>query len=180
MVEEYESIKNKLKKLLALAERGCAGEADNARRLFERLCKEYGISPDELLDENKVKYYIFDIGRDAVYKDLFTQCYCKVTGKDRISFRNVSRSKIAVEMTALVYAEIVSLFEWHKVNFNKDLEDMKENILLAYCRKHHLYSDNVCADNDRELTAEERRRLLKILFMQESLNDNQYRKLLEG
>lgn len=56
---------------------------------------------------------------------------------------------------------------------------MKQNILLAYCRKHHLYSDEVKHDNDRELTADERKRLLKILFMQESLNDNQYHKLLE-
>lgn len=34
--------------------------------------------------------------------------------------------------------------------------------------------------NDRELTADERKRLLKILFMQESLNDNQYHKLLDN
>lgn len=31
MDEQYESIKNKLKKLLALAERGVQGEAENAR-----------------------------------------------------------------------------------------------------------------------------------------------------
>lgn len=31
----------------------------------------------------------------------------------------------------------------------------------------------------RELTAEEKERLLKIMYMQESLNDNQYHKLLE-
>ena len=179
MDEQYESIKNKLKKLLALAERGIQGEAENARRLLEKLCKEYGVSIEELLDENQVKYYRFDIGRNAVYKDLFTQCYCKVAQKGSLSYRQISRSQIEVEMTALQYAEIVSLFEWHKDNFNKDLEDIKQNILLAYCRKHHLYSDEVKPDNDRELTADECKRLLKILFMQESLNDNQYHKLLE-
>lgn len=42
-----------------------------------------------------------------------------------IEFYKESRSKISVEMTALQYAELVSLFEWHKANFNKDLEDMK-------------------------------------------------------
>lgn len=46
-MSEYESIKNKLKKLLALAERGMQGEAENARRLLEKLCKEYGVSMDE-------------------------------------------------------------------------------------------------------------------------------------
>ena len=176
-MSEYESIKNKLKKLLALAERGVQGEAENARRLLEKLCKEYGVSIEELLDENQVKIYRFDIGRNAIYKDLFTQCFCKVAQKVSLGYRQVSRSQIAVEMTVLQYAELASLFEWHKANFNKDLEDMKKNILLAYCRKHHLYS-NVKLDNDRELTADERERLIKIMFMQESLNDNQYHKLL--
>lgn len=180
MDEQYESIKNKLKKLLALAERGVQGEAENARRLLEKLCKEYGVSMEELLDENQMKFYRFDIGRNAIYKDLFTQCYCKVAQKCSMSFHQESRSQISVEMTALQYAELVSLFEWHKSNFNKDLEDMKQNILLAYCRKHHLYSDvKPDNDNDRELTADERERLIKIMFMQESLNDNQYHKLLE-
>lgn len=180
MDEQYESIKNKLKKLLALAEQGVQGEADNARRLLEKLCKEYSVSIEELLDENQLKRYCFDISRNAIYKDLFVQCYCKVSQKISLSFYQESRSQISVEMTALQYAELVSLFEWHKANFNKDLEDMKKNILLAYCRKHHLYSDvKPDNDNDRELTEDERKQLIKIMFMQESLNDNQYHKLLE-
>lgn len=181
MSSQYESIKIKLKKLLALAERGVRGEAENARRLLEKLCKEHGISIEELMDENQKKWYIFDIGRNKVYKDLFTQCYCSVVNEKSLSYKSVSQSKIGVEMTAFQYAELASLFEWHKSNFNKDLEDMKENILLAYCRKHRLYSDAKSDDTeaDRKLTAEEKRRLIKIILMQESLNDNQYRKLLE-
>lgn len=180
MDEQYESIKNKLKKLLALAERGVQGEAENARKLLEKLCKEYGVSMEELLDENQLKFYRFNIGRNALYKDLFVQCYCKVAQKGSLSYHQASRSQIEVEMTALQYAELASLFEWHKANFDKDFEDMKKNILLAYCRKHHLYSDvKPDNDNDRELTEDERKRLIKIMFMQESLNDNQYHKLLE-
>ena len=51
MDEQYESIKNKLKKLLALAERGVQGEADNARKLLEKLCKEYGVSMEESVEK---------------------------------------------------------------------------------------------------------------------------------
>lgn len=81
-MSEYESIKNKLKKLLALAERGMQGEAENARRLLEKLCKEYGVSMDELLDENQVKYHFFEVGRNKIYLDLFAQCYYKVANAD--------------------------------------------------------------------------------------------------
>ena len=177
MNESYEGIKAKLKKLLALAERGVQGEAENARRLLEKLCKEHGVSIEELLDDNQIKFYQFDIGRNSLYKDLFVQCYCKVAQKVSLSYHRESRSQISVKMTAFQYAELVGLFEWHKANFNKDLEDMKQNILLAYCRKHHLYSDvKPDNDNDRELTADERKRLIKIMFMQEGLNDNQYKR----
>lgn len=178
MEREYESVKVKLKKLLALAERGVQGEAENARRLLEKLCKEYGISIEELLDENKKEWHIFDVGKDKTYKDLFAQCYFSIVDEISMSYKSVSRSKIAIELTAMQYAELVSLFEWHKANFNKDLEDMKNNILIAYCRKHHLHGD-IDSDDSRELTVEEKERLVKILFMQESLNDNQYHKLLE-
>ena len=177
-MNEYENIKNKLKKLLALAEQGVQGEAENARRLLEKLCREYGVSMDELLDENQVKYHFFEVGRNKVYLDLFAQCYYKVANKDRFSYKQISRSQIAVEMTAIQYAEMVSLFAWHKANFDNDLEEMKRNILIAYCRKHHLYSD-VDSSDSMELTDEEKERILKIMFMQESLNDNQYHKLLE-
>ena len=73
---------------------------------------------------------------------------------------------------------MVSLFAWHKANFDNDLEEMKKNILIAYCRKHHLYSE-VVSNYSMELTDEEKERLIKIMFMQEGLNDNQYHKLLE-
>ena len=178
MNESYGSIRNKLKKLLALAEQGVQGEAENARRLLEKLCKEYDISMEELLDENRVEYHFFSVGRNKIYLDIFSQCFYKVTNIDRLFYKQISRSQIAVKMTALQYAELASLFEWHKANLDKDLEDMKKNFLIAYCRKHHLHSD-VKHDNDMELTDDERKRLIKIMFMQESLNDNQYHRLLE-
>lgn len=53
MEKDYESIKSKLKKLLALAEGGVGGEAHNARILLEKLCDEYGISLEDLLDTEK-------------------------------------------------------------------------------------------------------------------------------
>ena len=178
MDKTYVSLRAKLKKLLALAERGTQGEGENARRLLEKLCKEYSISIEELLDENQVKFYTIDIGRNAVYKNLFTQCYSKVFQKESMSYRQTSRSQISVEMTALQYAELVGLFEWHKANFNQELEEMKENILIAYCRKHHLYRD-VKPEDDIKLTAEKMKRLLKIIQMEKILNDNRYQKLLK-
>ena len=51
----YESIREKLKKLLALAESGVGGERENARRMFEDLCRKYGVEAEELADEQQEK-----------------------------------------------------------------------------------------------------------------------------
>lgn len=52
-MNDYESIKSKLKKLLALAERGVEGEAHNARILLEKLCRQHGVSLEEIINTDK-------------------------------------------------------------------------------------------------------------------------------
>lgn len=48
-----ERITDKLRKLLALAERGCGGEAENAKRLLEAQLRHYGMTLEDLLNEGK-------------------------------------------------------------------------------------------------------------------------------
>lgn len=47
-----ERITDKLKKLLALAERGCGGEAENARRLLEEHLRKYGMTLEDICENN--------------------------------------------------------------------------------------------------------------------------------
>ena len=97
--KEFESLKDKLKKLKALAERGCGGEAENAQRLLERLCAANGIDLGLLNDEEKKSRYTFNVGRNRVFITLFTQCYSKVTDSSKMSYRQESRSEISLELT---------------------------------------------------------------------------------
>lgn len=177
---EYESIRGKLKKLLILAEQGERGERDNAQKLFENLCRQYGISIDELLDENQTKLYTFEIGRDKMYFNLFLQCYCRVLNENTMSYRKRAKNKVSVELTALQYAELLNFFNWHKINFNKELKKIRDNLFMAYCSKHQLFSDKGKNDYvECSLTQEELRRLSEIARLKDSLDDNQYHKLLE-
>ena len=108
--EKYESLKAKLRKLAALAERGVGGEAENARRLMEQFCREHGVSIDEILNVEERKQYRFEIGRHKIDMKIFMQCYSRVIGEKSMSYYRESRSAISVEMTAYQYAEISSLF----------------------------------------------------------------------
>ena len=52
-IDAIEKIKNKLRKLKALADRGIDGEADTAQRLLAEVAEKYGIILDELDLETK-------------------------------------------------------------------------------------------------------------------------------
>lgn len=174
--KEFESLKDKLKKLKALAERGCGGEAENAQRLLERLCAANGIDLGLLNDEEKKSRYTFNVGRNRVFITLFTQCYCKVTDSSKMSYRQESRSEISLELTQVDYAELKGLYEWHKANFEKELEALRDAALTAYCQKHCLFPDKT---NDRPLTEADLERLRKAMKMEGLLNDKTYQHLIE-
>lgn len=183
---QYESIKQKLLKLHALAQKGYKGEAEAAKRVIERLCAQYGITLEEVLCVEEPKLYEFEIGRYKYMLTLFVQCYGVVTGIGELSYFKRSRNKIAVDLTPLQYAELSSLFEWHKANFLKDLAAMQDTIVEAYVNKHNIFrtlSEEEQAERDareEKLTPAKLRRLAAIMAMQGELGDNRYHKQLEA
>lgn len=70
--ETPQEILLKIKKVKALAEGGVGGEKEAAQRLLKTLCAKYGVTPEELNEEQK-KEYMFRV-RNSVLK-LFLQVY---------------------------------------------------------------------------------------------------------
>ena len=101
-----------------------------------------------------------------------------------MQYRKVSGSDIILDLTAYQAAELTNLFFWHKTNLKKDLEKTQELVFEAYINKHHIIRDK---SNDPEGEEEEPvdfssidfEHLKKVLYMQETLNDNKYRKMIE-
>ena len=111
---------------------------------------------------------------------LFMQCYAKVMNVGTMSYKQIGRNRISIELTALQYAELSNMFEWHKENFTQELEDMKQTFLEAYISKHNIYRDAGDEDSEeKELTMEDIQRLRKMLAMRETLSDRHYNKMLE-
>ncbi len=152
--------------------------------MLETLCRQYGISMDDVLDVERVNRYRFNVGRSKIFLKLFVQCYSNITGKKKMAYRKVSGSDIILDLTAYQAAELANLFFWHKTNLKKDLEKTQELVFEAYINKHHIIRDK---SNDPEGEEEEPvdfssidfEHLKKVLYMQETLNDNKYRKMIE-
>lgn len=179
-MENYESIKAKLLKLQALVENGYKGEAIAAKRRLESLCRKYGVSIEDILREKEeITRYEFETGSSSLLKTLFKQCYFKVLNKKEIIYYNRSRSKIAVDLTPLQYAELSNLFEWHKVNFKKDMEKTLNTMLDAYLNKHDLFSDQDEDNPEKEIKPEDFAKIFTMLAMMDQLSNNSYHKMIE-
>lgn len=178
MSDKYESLKDKLFKLKALAERGVGGEADNARRLLLKLCADNGIDLSDLDATMSPKETLFKVGRSTLYEKLFIQCYAYVTNKQTISYKT-DGVNCWVEVTPLQAAQIRDLFEWHKVNIDKEFEDFKDNFMYAYVQKHGL----VCHtehESDEDLSKEDLERLRKAVTLMRGMSDRTYIKSIEN
>ncbi|MDC1841775.1 DUF2786 domain-containing protein [Bacteroides uniformis] len=86
MEKDFESIRSKVQKLQALAERGEKGEALNAKRLLDQLLAKYGVSLEEIVEAQEEKQqYTFNVKENGYGFTLFTQwkIQCKLPPKTK-------------------------------------------------------------------------------------------------
>lgn len=179
-MKDYESIKAKLLKLHTLAERGERGEAANALHLLNKLLEKYGLTIEEVIGEQeKTKRYTFKATTEWQRKLLF-QVYACVKSSSEVSYWHY-KSEYDFELTAFEYAEFCNMYEWHKKQLGKEIKQTILDLTEAYIYKHDIVNrDSEGNDEIKPLTAEDIKRLARILVMADTLEDTSYRKQLEN
>lgn len=179
-----ERITDKLRKLLALAERGFGGEAENARRLLEEQLKKYGLTLEDLLDEGKKKRAFKYRNKDEM--KLICHVFLAVLGSKNEEFREAtycsSAKRIDIELTDLQFAEISDMVGFYKKQFNKEKKRLMSEMFSAFISKHNLY-DCDPSDEMRERADEQkidRERLWRILTLSAGMEDVTYRKSISN
>lgn len=178
MEKDFESIRSKVQKLQALAERGEKGEALNAKRLLDQLLAKYGVSLEEIVEAQEEKQqYTFNVKENGYGFTLSTQCYFNVTNEIRMSYRQ-RRRYVTVELTKMQYVELQALYDWHYKQLTKDMKRMQKEFTEAYIQKHRLFGKHSDDNNEeeRELSPEDLQRLLRMLNYMDSMEDTSYYK----
>lgn len=176
-----ERITDKLKKLLALAERGCGGEAENARRLLEEHLRKYGMTLEDIC-ENKTSRRTFKY-RNKEERTIIIQVFLSVLGSKSEAFKgatyNASKKTIYIDLTDLE-SEISDMVAFFKSQFNKEKKRLMKDILYAFVKKHNIFD---CTPNDddeasnKEIDLEE---LMRILSLSNGMEDVTYRKAISN
>lgn len=160
-MDAIDKIKNKLRKLKALADRGVDGEADTAQRLLAKVAEKYGIILDELdlESEEKIRFEVKlpkewqrDIFRQIVALMRMEKCgdLYNLEVLEFYSFRS-NPKQYYVHCTKAEWLELTAKYEV----LARDYEKQIKSFTLAFLMRNDLLlppSD----DHDKKLTQKER------------------------
>lgn len=155
-----------LKKIRALAERGVGGEADNAEEILRRLMEKYGVSEDELDEEERRRHDFEYHGKEQ--EKLLRQVVYKVTGGYaynlvyRASGRKV-KTRLGADCTAAEKVEIEFLFDFYTRLWERE----RDAFLSAFIQKHRIFTTR----DDIEPQEVSREELLKMQALMLGMSD---------
>ena len=171
-----ETVKDKLLKIKALADKGCAGEAINAKLLLDKLLDKYNLTIDDLSGV-ELKNRRFNVPKNKMF--LFYHIVYNVIGKraeDLFYYGKKTTAQYA-KVTDFEYLEISSMANFHFRQLDKELRKQQKTITGAYIYKHSLTVKSEDAD-DRAVRSDEE--LLAMLKAIDDLEDIYYRKQIKN
>lgn len=172
-----DKIIDKLKKILALAERGEQGEARNARIKLENELNKYGLTIDDLRSEHKISRIFPYKTKDEM--TLFFQILISVCGRKSEETEgaryNSKRKQISVNLTDLQYIEILNMWEFHRKQLNKEKKRLLRDLIEAYINKHDIFDPNAEPSQIDDIDWE---RINRIMKLANGMEDIHYRRSL--
>jgi len=162
---------DKLKKLLALAERGEQGEAENARRLLEAELRKHGLTFDDIREENKrTRMFKYNSNEE---RTLLIQVLVNYLGSKSDAFNKSTYNKYKKQ----VYIDISNMYDFFKAQFRKERKRLLQDMIKAFVQKHRIFDSTPqeCQEDDREIDWEE---LQRIFALSSTMEDVTFRKQL--
>jgi hypothetical protein len=155
-----ETIKELMRKIHQLAEKGVGGEAENAQKKLATLLTRYGMTIDDITAEEMKTYPFRYTGkRDST---LLRQCAAKVMGKWRgeYSFRRgqskqKTREMIGFDLTATEHADLTEMLAYYREAYEKECDAM----LAAFIQHHELFPDTTANPDKEGISLEEMKAL---------------------
>ena len=168
---------DRLKKLLALAERGEQGEADNARRMLEAELRRHGLTLDDIRSERKSTRVLKYCSNEGL--QLIIQIILNYSGSTSEAFKearyNARKREIYIELSDMEYVDISNMCDFFKAQYRKERKRLLHDMIMAFVQKHSLYDSTPQErpDNDREFDWD---KLMRILALSSTMEDVTFRK----
>ena len=161
-----ESIKGLLKKIKTLAEKGFSGEREAAKSKLSALMDKYGITFDDLMDQECIdeKYHY----RTRFEKKLLLLLAVMITdGRVKDYSRQRGGMIIKLRMTKAEHLEVAMLFNVYR----KALKDELELFFSAFIQRHRIFPSSPTSDVRKSLTSEDIERIRRMVAMMQGIGN---------
>lgn len=162
-----------LLKLKELAKRGINGEKENATKLLHKLMKKYGISEEEIQEEEK-KDVIITLKNQAEKRICRQILYAYFDNMPIYKCSLRSRTQYCLEMTAAQEIEFKYLLSVYLDSFYEE----QDIFINAFIQKNKIFPPNVETKYIEDMTPEEKGRSLRASFMAQGMEFTRIRKAL--
>jgi len=141
-------VEAKLRKLLALAERGVGGEKDNARRMLDKLLARHGMTVDDLSDERReIRWFPTGNNYDRLLAAQIMGKVCN-TLTPGIYTSKKRPKQVGVEVTLSEAIE----FEIHYDTLRKALTEHFQDAFSAFVQANRLFPTDPSIESEPSLS----------------------------
>lgn len=125
-------LESRLKKLMALADRGVGGEKQNAQRMLQKLLDKHGLTIAELL-EDKTEWHSFRY-RGKEEETILSQTFFKILDAQKIGVI-ATKSELKVRCTQFQAIEIQTHWDVYRTEYRKE----RKALLDAFIVRNSIY-----------------------------------------
>ena len=162
------------KKIKALADQGKSGEKENAEAMLLKIMQEHNISKEEL--QSNTKEWVLFVVRGGKYNmKLFFQVASSVISLSTYKQSKLKKSNIWLEVTKLEQMEIQSKYEFYR----QALADEMDTFFMGFVYNNRIFNPNA-EGGKKDITPEEREKLIRALRMTNGMKDLQFVKQIKG
>lgn len=180
MAAQLESILDKARKVLALAERGVGGEALAAKAALDALLKKHGLTIDDLRTTRRVERKFTIRGKEE--RSVVLHCLLKMFGRESDVTKSAGKYKrdpaVYVEMSDVEYLDFKPFFAFHMRQYRKERKKLMDTITTAYVNKHRLFADDG-PEAPKDMSDIDWETLYQVMKVSHTMDDVSYYKVIE-
>jgi len=177
MMADTETIRVKLRKIAALAERGVGGERDNTKSQLNRLLAKHGLTMEDLYPKQDVEYHEF-VCANQRERTILVQCVAKAMGLSEVTYYKVRRKprRIGIKCGRIDFIEIEHMYR----HFRRLLREEEKRLVDAFICRHELYGPSDGQSDGEPLSYEEYMALRRLANGMRDSNYVSTRRMLGG
>jgi hypothetical protein len=170
-----ETLIDRLKKIEALAKGGLAGERENAQRMLDELCARYGVTLEQLADQEKRMHWFPVRGKRA--KELFRVVLVHVVQTRQIWHRPKADG-YECKLTTAQAADVRECWKHYRKAWDEQIDD----VFTAFIHRNRIYGPPKDSDDEQELNAEQRAAAERVMDLMRGMQPKRWdrRAKLEG